>query len=185
MRLFVSLELPAVLREGLRAACERGRRGGVLWVPAENVHLTLKFLGEVQYRLVPELKAAVAAVAGGAAPFDLSLAGAGCFPSARAPRVIWVGVDRGADEATALAVAVERALAPLGFAAEARPFRAHLTIGRVKEEKSGAATCATKLKGLASFAAPPARTEALALMKSTLMPAGSAYDEVARFPLGG
>ncbi len=184
MRLFVALELPTSMRAALAPACERGRRGGILWVPAENVHLTLKFLGEVEYQRIPPLKEALAAAVTTAAPFRLSLNGCGCFPNGRAPRVIWLGVGEGGAETVAVAGAVEQALAPLGYAAETRAFRPHLTIGRVKDEKSGVTTASAKVKALAAYAAPAAEVSALALIKSTLLPAGAAYDEVARFPFG-
>lgn len=185
MRLFVAVELPRSLRASLAGVCEQGRRGGVRWVPAENVHLTLKFLGDVDERLLPQLKEALAAVAAAAAPFALSLAGRGCFPSVRAPRVIWVGVGEGAEEAGALARAVEQALKPLGFPAENRRFKPHLTIGRVKDARAAAPTAARKIQELQGYAVPAGRAEAVALIKSTLTPEGSIYEEVARWPLGG
>jgi 2'-5' RNA ligase len=185
VRLFVAAELPASHRAALAGVCERGRRGGVRWVPAENVHLTLKFLGEVDEGLVPRLEEALAAVAAGAEPFALSLSGCGCFPNARAPRVLWLGLGEGAAAAGALAAAVDRALEPLGFAREKRPFKAHLTIGRAKDPGEAGATAARKLAQLDAFAAPAERLEAVALVKSTLTPEGSIYEEVGRWRLGG
>ncbi|UCH78141.1 MAG: RNA 2',3'-cyclic phosphodiesterase [Candidatus Coatesbacteria bacterium] len=184
VRLFVALELPAGHRAALEGVCEEGRRGGVRWVPAANVHLTLKFLGEVEETLLPEIEAALAAVASEAAPFSLSLAGGGCFPSPRSPRVVWVGVGAGAEEAAALAAAVDRALRPLGFSREKRRFRAHLTIGRPKGGKESAASAADKIEHLRGFEAPAEAAEVLALVKSTLTPEGAVYDVLARLPLG-
>jgi 2'-5' RNA ligase len=185
MRLFVALELPASHRASLVEVCERGRRGGVRWVPAENVHLTLKFLGEVDEARIPKIKDALASVAAAARPFALSLAGGGCFPNPRAPRVVWLGLDEGAGEAGALAATVEDALRPVGFAPEKRPFKPHLTIGRVKEPRAGAAAASGKVDALADYAAAPAPAEAVVLVKSTLTAEGSIYEEVARWRLGG
>jgi 2'-5' RNA ligase len=98
VRLFVAAELPAGHRASLAGVCERGRRGGVRWVPAENVHLTLKFLGEVDEGMVPDVEEALAAVAVAARPFALALEGGGCFPNARSPRVIWVGAGEGVEQ---------------------------------------------------------------------------------------
>ncbi len=151
----------------------------------ENVHLTLKFLGDVDEALLADLKAALAAAAAAAAPFPLSLKGGGCFPNARAPRVIWIGLAEGAKEASALAGAVERALEPLGFAREKRPFRPHLTIGRVKDVRAGAPTAENKIEQLEGYDVPAAAAEAIALIKSTLTPEGSTYREIGRFRLGG
>jgi 2'-5' RNA ligase len=184
VRLFVALELPESHRASLAGVCEQGRRGGVRWVPAENVHLTLKFLGEVDEGLVPELEKALAAAAARARPFALALKGGGCFPNARSPRVIWVGVGEGADEASGLAAEVERALKPLGFAPEKRRFRPHLTIGRPKDPREGAAKTAAKIEQLRVFGAAAAEVRALALIKSTLKPEGAVYDVVRSFELG-
>jgi len=185
VRLFVAAELPASHRASLADACESGRRGGVRWVPAENVHLTLKFLGEVEEKLVPKVEEALAAVAAAAEPFALSLSDCGCFPNTRAPRVLWVGLGEGAAAAGALAAAVDKALEPLGFAREKRPFKPHLTIGRVKEPRGAAATAARKIEQLDGFAAPAEQLEAVALVKSTLTPEGSIYEEIGRWRLGG
>jgi 2'-5' RNA ligase len=185
MRLFVALELPEIHRASLAGVCESGRRGGVRWVPAENVHLTLKFLGEVDDRLLPEVEAALATAARAARPFALSLEGGGCFPNARSPSVIWVGVAEGADAARELAGAVTRALRPLGFAPEKRGFKPHLTIGRPKDPRTGPATTIEKIGQLKGYRTPPATAAALALIKSTLTPDGAVYDVVRRFELAG
>ncbi len=185
MRLFVAAELPASHRASLADVCESGRRGGVRWVPAENVHLTLKFLGDVDEELVPKIEEALAAVAAAAEPFALSLSGCGCFPNDRAPRVIWLGLAEGAEEAAAVAAAVDKALEALGFGREKRPFKPHLTIGRVKEPRAGAPATAQKIKSLGEYAVPAARLEAVALVKSTLTPEGSIYEELGRWRLGG
>lgn len=185
MRLFVAAELPAGHRAALADVCERGRSGGVRWVPAENVHLTLKFLGEVDGEKVAKIEEALAAVAAGAEPFTLSLSDCGCFPNSRAPRVLWVGLGEGAEAAAALAAAVDRALEPLGFPREKRPFKAHLTIGRAKDPRGAGATASRKLAQLHGFAAPAEQLEAVALVKSTLTPEGSIYEEIGRWRLAG
>jgi 2'-5' RNA ligase len=184
VRLFVALELPGTHRAALAGVCEQGRRGGVRWVAAENVHLTLKFLGEVDEALVPEIEEALAAAAGEARPFALALRGGGCFPNARSPRVIWVGVSEGAEEASRLAAEMERALGPLGFAPEKRRFRPHLTIGRPKDPRAAVAATADKIEQLRGFGAAAAEAAALALIKSTLTPEGAVYEVIRRFELG-
>lgn len=185
MRLFVAIETPAPLRVALEGVCERGRRGGVLWVPAENAHLTLKFLGEVEEDLAPKIEAALAPVAAAVATYDLALGGGGCFPHERAPRVIWIGLAAGTAETVRLAAAVEEALTPLGFAPEKRPLRAHLTIGRVKDPAAGGGAARAKIKTLQDFRTDSAPAADLVLYQSTLTPQGSRYRAVARFPLAG
>jgi 2'-5' RNA ligase len=184
VRLFVALELPESHRASLADVCERGRRGGVRWVAAENVHLTLKFLGEVDEGLAPDVEEALAGVAEAARPFALALEGGGCFPNERSPRVIWVGVAEGAEEASRLAAEVERALKPLGFAPEKRRFRPHLTIGRPKDPRAAATATAEKIEQLRGYGAPAAEVRGLALIKSTLTSEGAVYDVVRRFGLG-
>jgi 2'-5' RNA ligase len=105
---------------------------GVRWVPAGNLHLTLKFLGELDAGRLPALEGALTEALLGHAPFSLALRGAGAFPSPERARVIWVGAGTGAAEVSAIAASVEAALTPLGFSPEERPFSPHLTVGRVK-----------------------------------------------------
>ena len=133
LRCFVAVELPEALREAIAAyfAAEGRRVAGVRWVSPANLHLTLKFLGDVSEERLPALRAAIAAAAAGGSPFTLTLRGAGVFPSPERPRVIWVGAGAGAARLTELALSVEAAVTPLGFAPEGRPFAPHLTVGRI------------------------------------------------------
>ena len=133
IRCFVALTLPAGLREEVAGHFAReGRRvAGVRWVSAANMHLTLRFLGEVDAGLLPAVGGALDTAVAGRGAFRLRLHGAGAFPSADRPRVLWVGVGEGAGEASGLAASVAAALAPLGFAPDPRPFAPHLTVGRV------------------------------------------------------
>lgn len=100
----------------------------VRWVRDDGLHATLKFLGSVEQGLLEAIRRALGAVAERFAPFELAVAGLGVFPSLRRPRVVWVGL--GGRRLAELAAAVERALEPLGWAPEGRPFRAHITLGR-------------------------------------------------------
>jgi len=134
LRLFVAIVPPPAVRD---AAAEvlREMRGlapeGVRWVPPENVHLTLKFLGNVEPGGVAEVFAAADRAAAGVAPFELGTRGVGAFPSWRRPRVVWLGLDDSGPLAR-LASRVETAFAGIGFERETRGFSAHLTLGRVK-----------------------------------------------------
>ncbi len=185
MRLFVAAETPGPQRDSLAAVCERGFKQGVRWVPADNVHLTVKFLGEVNEAMLPAVKDALAAAAAAAAPFELAFGGGGCFPNPREPRVVWLGVTTGEEEARTLAAAVEKAVVAAGFPSEEKAFRPHVTLGRVKDPRPGAAAVAAKVRALADFATPAAVITTLVLYRSVTLPDGARYDEVARFPLGG
>ncbi len=105
---------------------------GARWVPRDNLHVTLKFLGRLADERVPAVADACARAASGMVDFDARLAGTGAFPSARRARVLWIGLHDNAGGFAAVAGALEDAFAPLGFEREKRPFAAHLTIARLK-----------------------------------------------------
>jgi RNA 2',3'-cyclic 3'-phosphodiesterase len=110
----------------------------VRWVPLEQAHVTLAFLGTVRGDRLAAIRDRIAAVAAAAEPFGLGLGGVGAFPDARRARVIWLGVSAGRDSTADLARGVGRALEPLGFGPAAEPFRAHLTLGRVRRSARAA-----------------------------------------------
>jgi 2'-5' RNA ligase len=177
LRCFVAIALPAAVRESVAAHFAREGRGiaGVRWTGAPGLHLTLKFLGGVEAGRLPAVFAAVDAAADAHAAFSLQLRGAGAFPSPERPRVVWVGAGAGAAEASALAGTLEGALAPLGFAPEARPFAPHLTVGRVKAppRDRGALPrliAAVRDRDWGEFLVPAAQ-----VLRSELFPAGPIY----------
>ena len=190
LRLFVALDPPEAARRrlaGMQAELRRaaGRHAEeVRWLPAENVHLTLQFLGAVPEERLPALRAALAATAGQARPLALELKGAGGFPSARRPRVVWAGVGGEIDALAGLAAEVGRRLAPLGFPPEARSFSPHLTLGRAREGR-GAPGLGGALAQVAGMEGAPWRATELVLYRSYLSPGGARYEALDRFPLGG
>lgn len=175
MRLFIALSLPDEIREELARTQERLRGSPVRWVAPAGIHLTLQFLGEVAETVVPRLVAALAGL--DTALFQLALSGLGAFPTVRQPRVVWVGVGGDTTSLAALQAAVIAATAPLGFVPEARPFRAHLTLGRARQDASPSQLRA--LGEAVTRAAPPAPLAwdagTPALFQSTLTPQGSRY----------
>lgn len=104
--------------------------GRLRWAVTDQLHLTLRFLGATPEGRVPDVVAAVEAAAQAAAPFTVRLAGAGAFPSAARPRVVWLGITAGAPELAELAGALGRELVARGWPEDERPFRAHLTLAR-------------------------------------------------------
>lgn len=187
VRCFVGLPLPGDWQSALDRMA--GRLGGLLasrvgWTRPGNWHVTLKFLGDVDGARLPELRAALRGVA--FAPFLLRLGGAGCFPppGRGLPRTLWVGLSAGGEDCARLAAGLERALAPLGFAAEARGFRAHVTLGRVREVAAGD-DFAAALADCGGAGAGPARAGVFVLWRSILGPGGPKYAALEVFPARG
>ncbi len=186
VRAFVSVHLPDSLRQEVAASLSGLRASGadVKWVEPSNLHLTLKFLGNIEGCQVSALKEALGLSIRGMVPFQLQLEGLGAFPRTTSPRVIWVGVSVGEKELTELAQAVEGACAGLGFAAEDRPFSAHLTVGRVRS-REGLASLIKKLQVAEFRASTLAPINRVILFQSTLSPKGPTYTPLAELPLGG
>jgi RNA 2',3'-cyclic 3'-phosphodiesterase len=186
VRVFVAVRLGAALSGALGGEVERLRPAAprVTWVSAANLHLTLKFLGEVAVDALPPVGQALAALAARTPPFDLVVAGLGAFPSLARPRVVWAGVPVGQAAMRALALAVEGALAPLGFPPEARPFSPHVTLGRAREARPNPRLAAA----LADTGAPAlgrVRVDTVWLMRSDLCRAGARYAEIGQYPFAG
>ncbi len=189
-RLFVALEPPEPIRRRLGAIADELRRGAgrhageVRWVPAENVHLTLQFLGAVPEERVPAVEAALREAAQAARPLSLAVRGAGGFPNARRPRVLWAGLEGDLAPLSALVAGIGARLAKLGFPPEERPFSPHLTLGRSREGR-GAPGLAGALAGIAEEASAPWRAAEVVLFESHLSPRGPRYEAIARISLGG
>jgi 2'-5' RNA ligase len=134
MRAFLGIGLPAGVRDTISSAIEtvRGLRAPVSWVATENLHITLKFLGEMkpdQVRLVEET---LRVVATGIPPFSLTAEGGGAFPGTRNPRVLWVAFLEPLELVRQLQQNMENALSGAGFPREDRPFNPHITVGRIR-----------------------------------------------------
>ncbi len=141
LRAFIAVELPASLREEIIQETAELRREvdstKVRWLPSQNLHLTLKFLGSISPTSIEELAGMIKREADSFPPFAMTINGMGCFPNARKPRVIWVGLVAPAVLET-LQRAIESGAERLGYEPEERPFSPHLTIGRVRQNLPGA-----------------------------------------------
>jgi 2'-5' RNA ligase len=146
-------------------------------VHADNLHLTLKFLGDVRDPVA--VAEAVEQVCAAHSAFDLTLARVGCFPDRRHARVVWVGLSDGELAAGALASGIEQALVPLGFEPEGRPWRGHVTLGRFRTRKRLRASSLDDEHIFGSF-----RAEEVVLFSSQLTPEGAVHTPVYRLPLG-
>lgn len=185
LRVFIAVELPASIQQEVAAlqASLRATGADVKWVEPQNLHLTLKFLGNVEETRIAPLIEALRAATLPHAPCTLHLEGIGAFPNIRSPRVIWVGVSQGQPPLTALAQAVEQACVGLGFPAQERPFSAHLTIGRIRS-RDRLAHLIKQLQVAEFCASHPAPADHLTLFQSVLSPKGPTYTPLAKIPLG-
>ncbi|HZP95824.1 MAG TPA: RNA 2',3'-cyclic phosphodiesterase [Candidatus Limnocylindria bacterium] len=129
MRLFVAVPLPEDIATAASEALPE--LPGVRRVPPELTHVTLAFLGNVDAGRLPDVVAAVREAAAGRPPFDVSIEGFGRFPRSGGPRIVWLGIVRGAAELITLAERVRAALAARDLPFDPKPFRAHLTVARI------------------------------------------------------
>ena len=157
----------------------------VRWVRPQGIHLTLKFLGEILASKVDTVSVAMVGACAAYAPFSLSIRGLGCFPNLRRPRVLWVGVEEPTGVLAALQRDVERALAPLGFPPETRPFSPHLTLGRVKGGARGKIEVLGDAVGRTKARVGEMPVAAIHLMRSDLLPGGAVYTALSVARLGG
>lgn len=180
MRLFIAIELNEQTRTELANIQGKLKQSGAdaKWVEPQNIHLTLKFLGDVEENKIQYIKDALNAIAGRIKIFSISLSEIGCFPNMNSPRVIWAGVKKGAIESAKLASDIEEKLSELGFAKENRPFSAHLTLGRMRspkgKQKLKEITEALNKTGGAINRASSV-IDRIILFQSTLTPAGAIY----------
>lgn len=162
----------------------RAVAGDVAWVAAANLHVTLKFLGQVDAARLPAIETALADAAAAKAPFQLGLRGLGAFPSSSRPRVLWAGAAEGAVACARLAAGVDEALEAVGFAREARAFSPHVTLGRVHEPRRNAALAEALAAGERRELGH-VRVDRVSLMRSELSPRGARYTELRALALTG
>ena len=172
IRTFIAVDLPqdAKLEVDRLTSSFRNEGRGVKWVNAENLHITLRFLGDIDQESVPKLAENIKTNIYGFGKFDLSLSGLGGFPNLKMPRVIWVDTDIGKDKLRDLATAVEMACIESKFGRSDKRFMAHLTIGRVKNP-SGIDNVLKKIRKT-TFGAGPFNITGVTIFKSDLSPAG-------------
>lgn len=177
IRLFVGLALPEGLRERLTGL--RGQVPGARWVPPENLHITLRFIGEVDEAAAADLDMALARV--DVPPLEVAVGGVGHFASRGLVRSLWAGVDR--DTALDhLQAKIEAACQRSGLAPEGRKFHPHVTLARCRDTRT--ARIAGFLADHAGFRAPPFPAGSFALYSSTLGRGGAAYTREVDYPLG-
>ncbi|MGC8492211.1 MAG: RNA 2',3'-cyclic phosphodiesterase [Syntrophobacteraceae bacterium] len=183
IRSFVAIDLSETTRRQIGTLIQELRKSEaqVGWVRGEGIHLTLKFLGNVASGLIEEIKPALAREAANTGPIRIEAAGCGAFPGIQSPRVIWVGLRGEIAPLADLARRLEEALVAFGFAPETRPFKPHLTVGRVKG-RARLQALQQMLLAHSGFSAEPFDAAQIVLYKSDLRPDGARYTPIFTTP---
>ncbi|OGX43785.1 MAG: 2'-5' RNA ligase [Omnitrophica WOR_2 bacterium RIFCSPLOWO2_12_FULL_51_8] len=184
MRAFIAIDLPAEIKQALSKLQDGLKLSGadVKWVEPKNIHLTLKFLGEITEESTAKIHGIIAAAAAVNPLFQARIAALGAFPSAGSPRVIWAGIDQGGEEAKKIAGQLEEKIAKLGIPREKRAFSSHITLGRTRSSKDkeslrqGLEKAAAELAGKNLIFC----VREITLYKSSLTPAGPIYTALSR-----
>jgi len=184
MRLFIAIGIPAVVKTSINGII--GKIGadsrGVRWVPTENMHLTVKFLGDVRDDLIPMIKERLLPLGIHHQPFTVDVRGAGAFPNLRTPNVLWIGIEA-SERLKSLFMEIDISLSEIGFVREDRKFSPHLTVGRVRDRR-GIDPIVKELATYKDAFFGTIEVREILLMKSVLKPSGAEYSEVVAIRLG-
>jgi 2'-5' RNA ligase len=187
LRCFIAVELPEEVKAALSRLQGQLKPGQfpVKWVNPYSIHLTLKFLGNVDAGMTSQLTGAIAEAAQGVSPFNLEIRELGVFPNLRRVQVVWVGVSGEVEKLLQLQKGIESSLAKLGFAPESRAFTPHLTLGRVRErasaderQKLGELISGTRFEAENAFP-----VNAISLIRSQLTREGAIYSQISSVEL--
>ncbi|MGA2093925.1 MAG: RNA 2',3'-cyclic phosphodiesterase [Sedimentisphaerales bacterium] len=187
MRVFIAIDIDEKIRAAIADVQKQLnakvdiKKGDVKWVEPDNIHLTLKFLGEIDDSKLSEIKEITEQVAAAHNKFTLDIESVGSF-GGRSAKVVWVGAGKGADELITLQKDLDEQLTLADFPSEDREFSAHLTICRVRNPKAGF-KLAEATKQFEKFKLGSISAEAVCIYQSQLTPAGPIYTQLASFKL--
>jgi 2'-5' RNA ligase len=184
MRAFIAFKLPGLITTDIQAIQEKlaGYRFKVRWVKADNIHLTLKFLGDVDVHIIEAVSACVAEAVNGMRPFQLAASGIGVFPNIKRARVVWIGLSEQVKALNELQKSIDINLAELGFSRERRQFKGHLTLGRSKGTID-AANLAEALEEFRTFKSKTFIVDRVTVFRSDLKSSGAVYTELREIAL--
>lgn len=183
VRTFIAIELPSKIQQEIAKlqAMLKKENVRVSWTKTENIHLTLKFLGDVELNRIAQISAAVQTACYNKSPFRLTVEATGCFPNRKNPRVLWVGISGDEEKLFALQKDIENELVKLGFEKEKRKYSAHLTVGRVKSP-FGMRSVIEKME-TSLFIGGELIVKNVNVMKSVLHPQGAIYTLLSKINL--
>ena len=185
IRSFIAIKIPEDIQKKLQGMQEKLKQSAahVSWVHPENIHLTLKFLGNVEETQLDDIVTGARNSVKGLPPFQLQVGYAGAFPNIRFPRVVWVGVsdDEGGSLKT-LQAELSNNLAQLGFESEKERFQPHLTLGRVRSQKNRS-NLLRAIESMVNIWVGEVSVRSLYLIKSELKPTGAEYTDLAEISL--
>lgn len=185
IRAFIAVKISQEIQDKLAGIQDKLKQADaqVSWVNPDNIHLTLKFLGDIQETQIPAILEAMTASAKMVSPFSMQIGYAGAFPNLSFPRVIWIGVT---DDEQGSLKALEADLSPrletLGFQEEGGRFQPHLTLGRVRSQKKKS-TLFRAIEGIVNIWVGVTPVDALYLIRSELRSTGSEYTEIGKVNL--
>lgn len=200
MRMFVAIKIPDFIKQKISSLkTEFNIIDGIKWVSSQNLHLTLKFIGEIKEELLEPVLQTINSCIKDIKPFPVSFNGTGAFPNPKYPKILWVGMKDGKEQVIKLMISLNKELTQLGIEFESREPSPHLTIGRVKHLGKKAPPAHS---GMIGVSAHPGRTgvspvqiiypqfesesflvDSIYLIKSELTPTGPIYSDLKQFNL--
>ncbi len=187
VRAFIAIALPDDTIQSIQELQNKLKspRLKVRWVAPANIHLTLKFLGNISRSSIPNIQEEIEFAAIEIAPFKLGVAGLGVFPDTSRVQVVWAGINGELEKLVTLQKKIDLGLQELGFAPESRPFTAHLTLARVQDKASDTDRgFIGKLAETTKFSAPEFTVRSFSLIQSQLTRTGPVYTCLVSVPLG-
>jgi len=186
IRAFIAVDVSQDVRGKIHRLIQSAQRkiDGTNWVAPQNLHITLKFLGDISLNGLPELTRALTETVTPMEPFELEFGGCGAFPDLRSPKTLWIGCTNGAKKLEQLAQAVEESVVSLGYSRENRRFSPHLTIGRIKKQ-ANPLEVSKLFESNASQDFGTTLIDEVVLYSSELTRQGPIYEDLAVFSLKG
>ena len=185
IRTFIAVEIPENIASSIRDLQQGLKDYGIdiRWIRPENIHMTLKFLGDVAVVDIDRISGAIYKAVDGTASISLKSKGIGVFPGVKHARVLWVGLTGQLEYLMRLQKTLDENLKDIGFSKEKRPFKGHLTIGRIKE-KINYKKIVDALTAFRNFESETFIANKIILFKSELKPQGAVYTKLASASLG-